>query len=238
MLNKKSDKKFVYQGKDLESMSFANNYHQWIYDEIKSFTGTKIAEIGSGIGNFTQFLLQDNNAVIHAFEPCRKMHDASMHLNHKSVVSINENFENLTSNHKGQFDSVVFINVLEHIEDDKDALEASMNIIRENGHLIIFVPALMSIYSAFDRSIGHFRRYRKSQLIKLVRDTGFTVNACKYFDSLGVIPWLIFMKLLGGSLNHRSVKIYDSYMVPLVKYLESICSPPVGKNLLIVASKS
>ena len=51
MLNKKSDKKFVYQGKDLESMSFANNYHQWIYDEIKSFTGTKIAEIGSGIGN-------------------------------------------------------------------------------------------------------------------------------------------------------------------------------------------
>ena len=87
-------KTFVYEGKDLESMSFAQNYHVWIYDLIKNSVGSRIAEIGSGTGNFTEILLNNHNE-IHAFEPCSKTHNKSIHLGHQKVISINDNFEKL-----------------------------------------------------------------------------------------------------------------------------------------------
>ena len=126
-MNSYSNKKtFIYEGKDLESMTFAQNYHQWIYDIIKNSVGTRIAEIGSGTGNFTQILLNDCNK-IYAFEPCTKTHNNSMHLGHKKVISINENFENRKNDFQDFFDSVIFINVLEHIQNDQSLIWSSQS---------------------------------------------------------------------------------------------------------------
>lgn len=236
-MNSFSNKKtFVYEGKDLESMSFAQNYHEWIYDLIKNHVGSKIAEIGSGTGNFTQILLNNCNE-IHAFEPCTKTHNKSIHLSHKNVISINDNFENRKNDLEDFFDSVLFINVLEHIENDKFALKSANQILSSKGKLVIFVPALSWLYSSFDTSIGHFRRYHKKNLINLVHESGFKIERCHYFDSLGILPWFIVMKVLGGSLNHKSVKWYDAIIVPWLKLVERFFIPPIGKNLLLIGSK-
>ena len=236
-MNSFSNKKtFVYEGKDLESMSFAQNYHEWIYDLIKNHVGSKIAEIGSGTGNFTQILLNNCNE-IHAFEPCTKTHNKSIHLSHKNVISINDNFENRKNDLEDFFDSVLFINVLEHIENDKFALKSANQILSSKGKLVIFVPALSWLYSSFDTSIGHFRRYHKKNLVNLVHESGFKIERCHYFDSLGILPWFIVMKVLGGSLNHKSVKWYDAIIVPWLKLVERFFIPPIGKNLLLIGSK-
>ena len=145
-------KTFVYEGKDLESMSFAQNYHVWIYDLIKNSVGSRIAEIGSGTGNFTEILLNNHNE-IHAFEPCSKTHNNSVHLGHEKVISINDNFENRKNDFQDFFDSVLFINVLEHIENDEFALRSANQILSPEGKLVIFVPALRWQYSSFDTSV-------------------------------------------------------------------------------------
>ena len=229
-------KTFVYEGKDLESMSFAQNYHEWIYDLIKNSVGSRIAEIGSGTGNFTEILLNNYNEV-HAFEPCSKTHNKSVHLGHQKVISINDNFENRKNDFQDFFDSVLFINVLEHIENDEFALKSANEILSPEGKLVIFVPALKWLYSSFDTSIGHFRRYHKKNLVYLVSKSGFKIDRCHYFDSMGILPWFFVIKMLGGSLNPTSVKWYDSIIVPWLKLVERFLFRQLVKNLLLVASK-
>lgn len=218
-------------------MSFAKNYHNWIYENIESKLGDKIAEIGSGVGNFTEFLLRNDNAKVDAYEPCAKMHDNSKFLKNPRVHCINSNFELVTKSSADKYDSVIFINVLEHIQNDFEALNKAHRIIRRSGQLVIFVPALQFLYSDFDRSIGHYRRYQRSKLIELVQNAGFKILSCKYFDSLGIIPWFLFMKLMGCGLSTQNTYAYDRFVVPWLKIVEKTFTPPIGKNLLLTASK-
>ena len=229
--------KFVYKGTDLEAMSFAQNYHNWIYELISAHLGKSIAEIGSGVGNFTKFLLREKDVKIDAYEPCSKMHNKNMYALHKQVNCINDNFERKSSTRLNFYDSIVFINVLEHIEDDISALKTSHRILNSKGKIVIFVPALKFLYSKFDHSIGHFRRYSKSELLSITEKSGFKVLNCKYFDSFGIIPWFFFMKVLNATLNHKNTLYYDRLVVPWLKILEKYISPPLGKNLLLVAKK-
>ena len=158
MSNFSNDSDFIYSGRDLDAMSTAQNYHLWIYEQIEGYLGTKIAEIGSVVGNFTEFLLRNIEAKIDAFEPCSEMHKRNKYANNYRVTCINKNFENVVSSRNNLYDSVVFINVLEHIEDDLHALKKSYEITNKVGNVVIFVPALQFLYSDFDRSIGHFKR--------------------------------------------------------------------------------
>lgn len=112
MSNFSNQSEFNYSGRDLEAMSFAQNYHAWIYELISEYLGPKIAEIGSGVGNFTEFLLRNDKAIIDAFEPCYSMHSRNIHSDNHRVTCINENFENVSSSRTNFYDSVVFINVL------------------------------------------------------------------------------------------------------------------------------
>jgi len=237
MNNCSHDNSFVYEGKDLEAMSFAQNYHNWIYENIETELGTKIAEIGSGVGNFTEFLLRNEHARIDAYEPCAKMHLNNKFSKNPRVNCINSNFELVSKSLDNKYDSVIFINVLEHIQQDSDAIKKAYKIIRRGGTLIIFVPALQVLYSNFDRSTGHYRRYQKSELTKLVQNASFKIISCEYFDSKGIIPWFVFMKVMRRGLSIRNTFTYDTFVVPWLKIVEKIISPPLGKNLLLIASK-
>lgn len=237
MNNYSNNDSFVYEGKDLESMSFAQNYHNWIYENIETELGNKIAEIGSGVGNFTEFLLRNGHARIDAYEPCTKMHLKNKFSKNPRVKCINSNFESVSKGCDDKYDSVIFINVLEHIKHDLDAIMNAHRIIRRGGKLIIFVPALQFLYSNFDRSIGHYKRYQKSELTKLAQNANFKIMSCRYFDSLGTIPWFIFMKVMGHGLSSRNTYAYDTFVVPWLKSVEKIIPPPIGKNLLLTASR-
>ena len=133
----------------------------------------------------------------------------------------------------------MLVNVLEHIEDDQEALCQLMNALRPGGHLLIFVPALQFLMSKFDRSIGHFRRYHRPDLVSKVEEAGGAIRLCRYFDVLGVLPWFVFNTFLQSTtFNPTLVGINDRYAVPLTRGLESAVGAPFGKNLILVASKS
>ncbi len=166
-----TDKIPQYFGKDLESMSFAKNYHRWILAEFSPYLGQNIAEVGAGTGNFSILLLETNIRKLKAFEPSDNMFPLlKKTLSKDKRACVENNFFGRTITEEEHFDSVLYVNVLEHIEDDMSELIKAHDALVSGGHLLIFAPALPALYSNMDRQIGHFRRYTKKNLLKLVQN--------------------------------------------------------------------
>ena len=224
-----------YFGRDLEAMSFAKNYHKWIMDEFKPYLGQNVAEVGAGTGNFSELMMEHITHLV-AFEPSKNMYLLLKDRFSKNarVETLNCTFASEYSRFEGCFDSIIYVNVLEHIEKDEQELYYVYNALRQGGHALIFVPALSFLYSNFDKTIGHFRRYCRKDFIKLVQHIGFNIRIVKYFDLAGIIPWYIAFVLLKRPISVGEVLIYDKLIVPLMQQVEKCITPPVGKNLLIV----
>ncbi len=229
----------TYFGKDLEAMTFAKNYHKWIVDEFFYYLGENVAEVGAGIGNFSDFLLDAGIRKLVAFEPSINMFDVyeKKYSQNKNVTAVNSFFEEQSENYINTFDSVCYVNVLEHIENDKEALRHAHKTLRKDGHILIFVPALSFLYSNLDKKVGHFRRYSKNSLIEVVNSAKFSIKEVRYFDIAGIIPWYIFFVLLKKTTTEGNVSAYDRFVVPVMRKIEGIIPPFIGKNLLLVGKK-
>lgn len=230
---------FNYAGKELEAMSFASNYYTALIRLLSPFLGEKVAEVGAGTGNLSRLILKEKISDLTAFEPsanlfpllCEALKEES------NKVSINNYFHEVSHNYQSYFDSILYVNVLEHIEDDKKELEYIKYSLNKNGYACIFVPALTWLYSDFDKSIGHYRRYHKKDLVRLVESSGLKIVKADYIDFIGIFPWYISLVLLKNKLNVKHVKLYDKYVFPVTKFVENIIPLPIGKNLLLIAKK-
>jgi SAM-dependent methyltransferase len=236
--------KIVYVGKDLEAMSFAVNYHKWILDEFRPFLGKRVVEVGAGTGSFSELLLEENLDSLSLVEPSEMFEHLKInvsqiknkaHINfHKSIFS--EVAQEISDEQKP--DSIIYVNVLEHIEEDVSELKHIHQTLSNGGRCFIFVPALMSLYGEFDRKIGHFRRYTKQEVEEKCLSAGFKILKSKYFDFAGIIPWFVKYKMLkSDSLDSGAVTLYDKIAIPFVKGMEKFINVPLGKNVLLIAEK-
>jgi SAM-dependent methyltransferase len=129
-----------------------------------------------------------------------------------------------------KFDGIYSSNVLEHIEDDLNVLKQLRSIVTDGGVLAVYVPALMQLYSATDRSFGHWRRYRRAELIDKAKAAGFEVIDCYYVDSLGLLAWFTAM------WSEKSLRFYDTWIYPVSGALDDLFMRHIaGKNLLLIA---
>lgn len=234
----------VYVGKDLEAMSFAVNYHEWILDEFRPFLGKKIVEVGAGTGSFSELILRENPETLTLVEPSemfKALEQNLVQLETETRLYFHQAiFADVRKEIEAQDkpDSIIYVNVLEHVEDDLAELKMIFETLEKNGRCFIFVPALMALYGEFDRKIGHYRRYSKTEIEDKCRSAGFKILKSKYFDFAGIFPWWIKYKLLrSDSLGSGAVSLYDKLVVPLTANLESHLNVPVGKNILIIAEK-
>ena len=232
----------VYPGRDLEAMSFAVNYHKWILDEFRPFLGRRIVEVGAGTGSFSEMLLAEKPESLTLIEPSDMFDQLTANLagpHGNTELSFHHNKFTEVSARLSSPDSIIYVNVLEHIEDDEAELAEIRETLVPGGRCFIFVPALMSLYGEFDRRIGHFRRYDKAGLEEKCRTAGLTVSASRYFDFVGVAPWWIKYKLLkSDSLGSGAVTLYDKIAVPVTRLFESLIRPPFGKNILLIAERA
>ena len=230
---------FEYDGRDLEITSFAKKYHEWIASLFRGFLGKRVAEIGAGSGNFSQLLMREPIEELVAVEPSRNIYPI-LKRNTKydaRIITHNKFFAEISSEYKNYFDSIVYVNVLEHIEDDAGELARIYESLRPGGHVCIFVPALQWLYSAHDASIGHYRRYYRKELISKLNTAGFEIVKVRYFDFAGIIPWLVVFKWLKRNASAGSISFYDTFITPISRVIESIISPPIGKNLILIGEK-
>jgi SAM-dependent methyltransferase len=220
----------------LDNLDGADNYAAWIFEQVQPHLGDAVLEVGAGHGTFTE-ILSARGARVVATDVSQRCADV-----------LRERFagdERVTVVHGGAdavagqppFDSAVLINVLEHIPDDDGALRDLAATLRPGGRLILWVPAFHLLYSDFDRKIGHYRRYRKGELKEQLTRAGYQVAEIRYVNSVGALAWLVVARLMHRApTGGRSVKIYDSYFVPVLKRLEGRRGAPFGQSVFAVAT--
>lgn len=239
------NERFVYTGRELEAMSLAVNYHRWIFESLKPYLGRRLVEVGAGQGSFSEMLLECGAEHVALVEPSGKMYEQlKAHLSRlKTSVEVetynatfSEVAEEIRAAHRP--DSILYVNVLEHIEDDEAELALVHSTLCAKGRVFIFVPALRWLYGKFDEAVGHVRRYSRRELEEKCRRAGFKIIKSDYFDLLGVLPWYFKYRVLkSSSMEPWAVQLYDRYLVQVTKAIESAIRPPVGKNIVLVAEK-
>ncbi len=234
---------FDYEGVDLEAMAAADRYYAWILDVIRPYLGDHIAEVGAGVGSFSKLLKATEPKTLTVLEPSKKTHAILKKKvqsdGQTAVTHLNDYLKGQEKNLAGKVDTFVYINVFEHIEDDIAELKRIAGILKKGGHVIIFVPALKALYSDFDKSIGHYRRYNKKRLYHISKAAGLEVVQTRYMDMIGMLPWWVsFVLLKRRGLGSSMVKMYDKLVVPFIRTTENIVEAPVGKNVLLIAKKS
>ncbi len=233
----------VYVGKDLEAMSFAVNYHKWILKEFMPFIGQDIVEVGAGTGSFSELLLDLKPASLSLVEPSgmfehltriqKQAGATELFFYHSIFLTASREIMEVS-----RPDTVIYVNVLEHIDDDRGELSAVFETLEVGGNCLIFVPALQSLYGDFDRKVGHFRRASKRDLETKCTAAGFEIVRSTFFDFAGVLPWFVKYRILkSDSLGAAGVKLYDSLVIPIMSRIEPWFGVPIGKNLLIVVRK-
>ena len=234
-----------YIGKDLEAMDFAGNYHSWILEVFAPLLGTRLVEVGAGAGGFSELLFQHGPDSLALIEPSRDMYGRLQErVNNRTgegdVRTYNSIFTRVCAQIKDDHrpDSIIYVNVLEHVEDDQAELQAVYDTLEPGGRVFIFVPALRWLYADYDRQIGHFRRYTRPELETRSRAAGFKILHSGYFDFAGILPWWVKYRLLrSATMEPGALKVYDRLVVPVTKTIESLVRPPIGKNLILIGEK-
>jgi len=229
----------LYQGlTTLEILTEAKNYNRWIADNFYPYIKAPLLEFGAGIGNISELLS--------SYTPlCLTDTDARMlaHLKNKfsHINDVSVNFLDITQpppeHLVGSFQTVIGINVLEHVEDDEKALFHLGNVLKPSGRLLLLVPAKKWAYTDLDRQLGHFRRYEKKELGEKLAKASFRIEKLYFFNIVGLMSWIIRDKIQrSGGLRPYQVSSFDT-IVPILKFIESKVSMPLGISLIAIAQK-
>jgi len=226
--------------RDLEIMADTVNYRKWIYDQIGKALGERIIELGAGIGNFTQ-LFTDRELVVAldnseaAVEQMQEKFSAF-----PNVVPLKMDIEGdeFLGLQRYEADTIVCINVLEHILDATKALANMSAILTTGGRLLLFVPAFQFLFGSIDCIVGHHRRYGKHELSQKLTEAGFIVNDLYFMNFIAVPGWFLNNRLLKRQEESPAqMKFFDKFIVPWLKELEHIVRPPFGLSLIAISEK-
>jgi 2-polyprenyl-3-methyl-5-hydroxy-6-metoxy-1,4-benzoquinol methylase len=228
----------------LESFSRAKAFTQWQYEEIQNSLRGNILELGSGIGNISEFLLKNHPSVALSDlrpEYCRYLSNLYQEDPHLSgIYELDLSQPDFQSRHKsllGKFDTVIALNVLEHIADDVLAIRNAKSLMQAMGTLVLLVPAGQWLYNSLDRELGHVKRYSKKGLNEIIQAAGLTVKDCRYFNAAAIAGWWFQGNILRNKIISRSSLNLYNQMVPVFKKADKFVAPFAGVSLISVATQ-
>lgn len=224
--------------KILHALSGTHRFNIWLAEEISPYVGNSVLEIGAGIGNMTMRLLPRDRYVCSDIEPLHLHRLRNLFFRRPNVevtdLNISSNIEHWASQEK--FDTIICLNVLEHIEDHEVALANMHRLLIPGGRMILLVPNSPSLFSSLDVAVGHIRRYRKEEIENLVREAGFELEQTWDFNRVSAPGWVWNGKFLHRRIFSRfQLKIFDSF-VWLWKLIDSYLPWP-GQSIIMVARK-
>ena len=227
------------QSRTLEALSSASAYNDWIFSVFAEFIGNRALEIGCGTGNLTCHLLENAKEVtaIDIDAEYLRVLSRTVRVPEGHALTVrNQNFlEDMTG--LAGFDSVVLINVLEHIAEPEEALRRIYEALMPGGRVIVLVPAFNFLFSRFDELIGHHRRYTRETFASELTSAGFTIKNNLYFNFLGMAGWwLRFCVLKKEYITTHAVGFFET-LTPLLRSIESVVRLPVGLSVIAVGEK-
>jgi SAM-dependent methyltransferase len=229
-----------YTVRDQQRMEAASRYFLWQYELARRQIGRRVLEVGCGVGNFTKVLEGRDLMFGVDVEPECVRERERRFAGNSNVVSrcldvLDPAFPALAGHN---FDSVVCLNVLEHVEDDARALAHMRAVLQPGGRVVLIIPAFESLYGPIDAKLGHFRRYSKKQVIELARATGFDVAVTHYMNFVGFFGWWFNARILRKTEQSASqIRFFDSWIVPVQASAERLIHPPCGQSIFAVLRK-
>jgi len=225
---------FKYVGSELELFSAVHNWKSYWSTQIAPFIRGDVLEVGAGIGANTSYLSRGHEHRWVCVEPDPQLAE-------QLSANVGQNCEvacGTVQTLQGQkFDTVLYIDVLEHIEDDRKELEAAATILGTGGHVVVLAPAHQRLYTPFDKAIGHFRRYDRATLRRLSPD-GLELRRMCYLDSAGLLLSGANRLFLRQSMpTKEQLRVWDSYVIPVSKVLDRCFCGRLGKSIIAVWRK-
>lgn len=228
-----------YAGSELDVFSNAHNWKRY----VTSFLGAclknrNVAEIGAGIGSFSEAILDEGPRYLTLVEPDQSFVTILIQKFVKFSIDLkvfHGTIDALSTSQK--YDVICYFDVLEHIENDEAEVARALGLLRENGNLIILVPAFQVLYSEFDHAIGHFRRYDIEKMKKIF--SGYPVRVgCHYLDSCGLLLSILNRFILrSGSPKIGQIAFWDKYLVPVSRIFDFVFRYKFGRSLLVVVTR-
>ena len=223
------------------AISEADNYMRWLLNQFEGYISGRILETGLGHGSYVQFLEEhgtyagvdiDSDSVANARE--RNPH----HTFFCADLCDESSFSPATV---GQFDTILSINVLEHIPRDDLAIQNLVTCLNPGGCLLLNIPALAYLYNDLDRLAGHERRYSTKDLASLLKEQPVEILKLCYFNPIGGLGWWLNRLKTHNDLNDNVVNsqilIFDKYIVPLSKLTDPIFRRFFGQSVTCIARK-
>jgi SAM-dependent methyltransferase len=232
-------RQFVYGGDELETLAGATNYYAWLARLLSPHVGRHVVEIGAGVGTLAAAVLATNPAAsLTLFEPAsNNLPTLTRRFANEPRVRIVPGFYEPPRDDARPVDTVLVINVLEHVDDCRALLAAVHETLRPGGRLAIIVPAGGAmLYGSLDKAFDHHQRFTSTTLRALVEESGYLVHELRFLNALGVIPWFLMGRVMHmRNLPRFAVRLYDRVAIPVLSRLERVWSPPYGQSLFVVA---
>jgi SAM-dependent methyltransferase len=218
----------------LERMAAAPRYNRWMYERLCPWVGRRVLEIGAGIGNMSAFLIDRDRVVLTDTEPYYLDRLRTRYADQPHVTVAELRLPAADARLAAErLDTVVCLNVLEHIEDDRTSLSAMHDLLVPRGRLILLVPSLRALYGSLDQALGHFRRYVPRELAAKLGEAGFRVRHLEYFNLAGVPGWWFTGRVLRRRLIPRGALAWYDALVPLFR-LERFLPWRIGQSLIAI----
>ena len=220
-------------------LSEVDRYNEWIFDQFQPYIGRRVLDVGCAIGNITQYLLDRELVcgidVVEEFTAEIKRRFAGQSNFKAALFDIAD--PAVTALASENIDTIISVNVLEHVEDDMQALDNMNRILEPGGKLLLLVPALQWLYGTMDAADNHYRRYNKRMLRERVSAAGFNVEKVYYMNLIGIAGWFVNGKILKNDLISTAHYSLYNKIVPIISKAESLIHPPIGLSLVSVATK-
>lgn len=228
----------------LEAFSQADTFNKWQYNALNRFAQGQILEIGSGTGNISAFFLKEHEQVCltdlrpEYCELLKNKFGPDPHLLGVYELDLSlHNFESTYPYLLNKFDTVIASNVIEHISEDSLAVSNAKSLLKNNGRLIVLVPAGQWLYNSIDKELGHYKRYSKSSLKSLLESAGLFVEDTRYFNAAAILGWWISGNILREkTVSSAKMTLYNR-MTPIFKITDWFIAPFVGISVISVGIK-
>lgn len=245
-MNHQNDRRFLqnqdpFIAQDLEQMRLAKNYNNWLYQLVKPYLGKRVLEIGAGIGTVSTKIITEVDLLI-SVEPnpyCVRQLKSQLGSNPKFIL-FDRRLEDCSAASFNDYkvDTVLCINVLEHIEDDLATLRLFEEVIQSGGRVVLLLPAVPQAYGPIDQAVGHFRRYSKSSIQSVLNQTTLIAERYTYSNFVGLLGWF-FNARIKKSIRQSStqIKLFD-WLTPLISTIERTFGCPIGLSLISISRKA
>lgn len=225
----------------------AVNYHRYLYRRLRPFLGRRVWEIGAGHGQYTSMLVEEGHEVLATdidaeMLESMKRHSQSPGVSVARIDLLDE--QSVIACASWRPDSVLCLNVLEHIGEDTRAAAWLHRHLPAGCRAVFLTPAMPALYGFMDSQAGHVRRYTRGSLSRVFRDAGWSVERSFYMNAVGGLGWFVRNRLapprdkdLDSTAVNDDIRFFDRYLVPVTRALDPVFGGFFGQSVVVIATR-